>query len=682
MQYTIKDFWIPLFKSSTEPDASTPLAQGWSFQDAGLPTFKEAPLTLSPEANDDDSDPEHARILLISAPGAVGKTTLARQIAYETHSVYINLAIADPVGAYTLTGGLSHSKLLEKWNDQTIVTLIDGLDEARLRVTQEAFEAFLKDVAMLSSERTVPTVIFGRTAAVQDAWILLEGGVDVAVLEIGYYVFSDSVDLADRIIKNESPNRPYASAEQEAVRLLLKQLRDQTKNDESRFAGYAPVIHAVAKTVSGEKNPSKLISKIKKGEQPVTLKDIASVILKREHEKLGLSFQDPDLSKKLYTPAEQLQQLIARIYGLQGPQLPQMSAADAKKYSEALDQWVPEHPFLDGSGKSPSSAVFGAVISAEALRSSKASAPALERELGRSAAANPFLHEFYMDKDKTAKEPVLIPAEHIGVIYSSLRASLSVGDTANLAVGEVEEPTEEEEELRSDVEIVITRRDADPRALRFRTEQTDAIRLGAHVEDVDIVAPRADVVIGPGQEATLVSPINIQCKKLTISSHNAVVERSSDQKTAAVFLQAEEFDGDVASVPVCRAVELSCSWPGVQGYPWTSFATDPPLLEDHRVDEALNRFRQFVIVFRSHGKKRLARFRGKLEHSRMTKGCGQEILDAMVDDGIVTLEQPMYFLDAKRLAALTGMTYVNCMAKRFDEDAITFVRKAIGIEGQ
>lgn len=303
--------------------------------------------------------------------------------------------------------------------------------------------------------------------------------------------------------------------------------------------------------------------------------------------------------------------------------------------------------------------------------------------MGRSAAANPFLHEFYMDKDKTAKEPVLIPAEHIGVIYSSLRASLSVGDTANLAVGEVEEPTEEEEELRSDVEIVITRRDADPRALRFRTEQTDAIRLGAHVEDVDIVAPRADVVIGPGQEATLVSPINIQCKKLTISSHNAVVERSSDQKTAAVFLQAEEFDGDVASVPVCRAgVELSCSWPGVQGYPWTSFATDPPPLEDPRVDEALNRFRQFVIVFRSHGKRRLARFRGKLEHSRMTKGCGQEILDAMIDDGIVTLEQPMYFLDAKRLAALTGMTYVDCMAKRFDEDAITFVRKAIGIEGQ
>ena len=363
MQYTIENFWIPRLKSGAELETSASLVQGWSFQKDGLLTFKEAPLTLDAEV-DGDSDPERAHILLVSAPGAVGKTTLAKQIACETHSVYIDLAAAEPVGGNTLSGGLFRSSLSEKWNNQTIAALID----------------------------------------------------------------------------------------------------------ESRFAGYAPVVHAVAKTVSGEKNPSKLISKIKEGEQPVTLKDIASVILEREHEKLGgLSFQDPGLSGKLYTTVEQIQRLIARIYGLQlqDPRLPQMNAADAKKHSEVLDQWVPEHPFLDGSGKKPSSVVFGAIISAEALRSSEASAPALGRELGRGAAANPFLHEFYVDK--AAQEPVLIPADHIGVIYSSLRASLSVGDAASLVVDEVEEPIEGE--LRSDVEIFITRRAADPRTLRFRTEQ-------------------------------------------------------------------------------------------------------------------------------------------------------------------------------------------------------------------
>jgi hypothetical protein len=44
--------------------------------------------------------------------------------------------------------------------------LIDALDEARLRVTQEAFEAFLRDVDQLS-RRSMPTVLFGRTGAIR-----------------------------------------------------------------------------------------------------------------------------------------------------------------------------------------------------------------------------------------------------------------------------------------------------------------------------------------------------------------------------------------------------------------------------------------------------------------------------------------------------------------------------------
>ena len=251
---------------------------------------------------------------------------------------------------------------------------------------------------------------------------------------------------------------------------------------------------------------------------------------------------------------------------------------------------------------------------------------------------------------------------------------------------EVEEPTEEEDELRSDVEIVIRRGDDSLRTLTFRTDQTDAIRLGAHVEDVNIVAPYANVVIGPGQEATLVSPVNIQCDKLTISTRKIVVEPSTDstdQRTAAVVLQADEFDGGVGSVPVRRGgVELTCISERVLGYPWIDFAATPVFPDDPGTKEALHRLRKFVIAFRSHGKGRLARFRKKLEHSRMTKGPGREILNAMVRRRILTREQSMYFLDAGRLAELTGVTYVDCMAGRFPPEAVTFVRRAIGMEGE
>ena len=115
MRYTIDDFWIPVLKSNTKPAHSAALVQGWSFQEEGLPTFKEAPLALDPKITDvsdpEDADPKDAQILLVSAPGAVGKTTLAKQIAYETHSIYVDLSAAEPVGGSTLSGSLYDSGL-------------------------------------------------------------------------------------------------------------------------------------------------------------------------------------------------------------------------------------------------------------------------------------------------------------------------------------------------------------------------------------------------------------------------------------------------------------------------------------------------------------------------------------------------------------------------------------------
>ena len=95
------------------------------------------------------------------------------------------------------------------------------------------------------------------------------------------------------------------------------------------------------------------------------------------------------------------------------------------------------------------------------------------------------------------------------------------------------------------------------------------------------------------------------------------------------------------------------------------------------MDEALRRFRKFVIAFQSHGKGRLARFKGKIEHARMTKGTGQVVLDLMLAEGILSLRGPMYFLDPDRLGAQTGATYVDCMARRFDAKAVAFAQRAL-----
>ncbi len=522
-------------------------------------------------------------------------------------------------------------------------------------------------------------VLFGRTGAAQDAWLVLtESGADVAVLEIGYYGAAASVDFAEARLHATRPDSAYRSAGRKAIELLLAQLRNQTDSDGDRFAGYAPVLQAVAERVAKEANPSALVAQIEKGAEPVTLQTVASAILERERGKLlGLPFEDSKLANSLYLPDEQLGRLVARLYGLPPPDLPSMGPKDAQTYDAALDTWVAEHPFLDGHDR-PSSAVFDAMISTRALRNPASREAALLRELGRGSAANPFLSEFYISAGET-DGLVHLPPEHIGIVYASLRARLSIGDTASLFVEGAEE-VEEEAALQAEVEITLSRRSADrPRVLRFETEQIGPVRLGAHIEDVDITVPHTRVDIGPGPEAVLIAPVSIQCKELALATKKVIVECPAGRQEAAVFLEAKAYDGpQMVSVPIVRGdVSLAASWPGVSSYPWTNFAADPTPIEDPRIDEALRRLRRFVVAFRSHSKGRLARYRGKIEHERMIKGTGREILNLMLAEKILSLEGPMYFLNSDQLATKTGLNYFTCMGRRFGAKAIDFAGRAL-----
>lgn len=678
--YTIQDFWRARIPAS-QVGAANPIA-GWSVERDGFPTFKEAPLTKSTEPSS-ASDPQNSPIILISAPGAVGKSTLARQLAFATNAVYVDLAKADPVGGNAISGGLVRSGLYSSWQSQTTTLIIDGLDEARLRVTQEAFKAFLEDVAQLSRDRRLPTVLFGRTGAIQDAWLLLaDCGVDAPVLEIGYYNEADSVDFAMARVRAMRPNSSHVAVEREAVQLLLRRLRDETVADGDRFAGYAPVLQAIAERVGREDNSAALVAKIMGGAQPITLQVVVSSILERERGKIdGLKFETDGLTGKLYLPDEQLDRLVARIYSLEPPAMPHMKAADVNTYSTALETWVAEHPFLNGPYQA-SSAVFDAIISVRALRNPISAETAALRELRRGAAANPFLSEFYLPGTITT-QPVFLPPEHIGIIYASLRARLSLGDTASLLV-EAPEEAKDEQALTAQVEITLARRGSErPRILSFNTEQTGVLRLGSYVEDVDLMVPLSHVEIGPGPEAVFFAPINIQCERLTIAASRMIVECAPGSSNAAVFLEADTSNGSqVTSVPVLRGhASLAVVWPSARLHPWTSFATAPSVDADPRVEEGLRRFRRFVTAFRSHSKGNLARYVEKIDHERMTKGAGHAVLNRMKSEGILTQAGAMYFLDPSRLGELTGATYADCMSRRFSAKAIAFVRGALETGG-
>ena len=461
--YTIGGFWLPQLGPTTTRADHRPLVRGWEFIDQGLSTFKEAPLTLNEECSQ-GVDPAECSIILVSAPGAVGKSTLARQIAYRTGSVYIDLAESEPVGGNTLSGGLARSGLYSSWESGQLTVMIDGLDEAKLRVSDEGFQAFLSDVGILSEPRRTQTVVFGRTKAVEDAWLYIPGSHRVAVLEIGYYGIEESIDFADTVLRERHPGRQFKSVDRDALKLLLDRLRNQTEGDENRFAGYAPVLQAVAERVASEDNAINLINDLNTGGQPpVTLQSITTSILNREQGKLSqIQLQDPTLHGRLYTPEEQLSRLVARSFGTPPPTLPDMSQEDLRNYIEKVDPWLEEHPFLSGSDH-PRSAVFEAAIKAEALRHEGAESTAAHLELEKGELANPFLYLFYGREPEN--EVLNIRAEHVGVYYNSVRASLANSEMASLSIED-----DDDDVIYAYGEIEIIRRGLqDPTQTRFCT---------------------------------------------------------------------------------------------------------------------------------------------------------------------------------------------------------------------
>ena len=294
---------------------------------------------------------------------------------------------------------------------------------------------------------------------------------------------------------------------------------------------------------------------LKKAVQPVTLQDVASAILERERTKLGpLNFEDSEVSKRLYLPNEQLGHLAAKVYGNPAPEMPHMSPLDAQTYENALKTWVDDHPFLDGRDR-PSSAVFDAMIATWTLRHSKsdhAKDTAVERELARGIAANPILSEIYMNELFRGDE-LYIPPEHVGIVYSSLRARLSLGDAASMLIEDTETSVDDDE-LRAEVEITHLRRnDQRARVVELKTDREGLVRLGTHVEDVEVVAPDSCVEFGSGDEAVLVAPISIQCGLLSIESKKLIAEPSPSSSMGTVYLEAREFTGyKMTSVPVLR----------------------------------------------------------------------------------------------------------------------------------
>lgn len=693
MEYSIDQFWRPRFASVREQNPCITLP-GWHAESRKSPAYVEAALSLRPDFSDLSQS-----VWLIAAPGAVGKSTLAKEICAATNAVYLDLATAATVAGNYLVGGLVKAELWSAWQAGESTLLVDALDEARLRVTQSSFEDFLADVANVAGTRGVPIVLLGRIGIVEEAWSILndKSGLNPPIFDIELFQPARAMTFVQAAIKrlaiatdSTTGKRTYAHLEgalaahksvyEKAVASFVDHLTAKTSADGRQFAGYAPVLEAVATVIASESNPGKIDDAIESIFKGQVLGRVTSEVMVREAGKLAnqLAATVPGVnSAGLYEADEQLSRLASLVLGAGSPKLPSSLPQHAvAAYEEAIQSLLPQHPFLDSRAQRPAGAVFGACILAAALIGDDVDlARAAQRVAsGGPNTPNPFLLNFYR---QALDGRNVIPAEHVGLLYASLEATAGAGEIVRLNA---------EGDGSLEIEMSLLRHDDKEEIYEFSTIAGSELRFGRRVGGITVDAESVDIELGDGDQLELIAPVALKGRNLVINCGELVIKpnhaRSDDQ---VVYIEAAQAmaDGNLRPPTVRPGVNLQVAWSDSKVYPWNPFASTGGEDSDPRMADAQRALRRLCISFRSHSKGRLARYKGKVEHFRMTKGAlGVALRQCLVRDGVLSLEGEMYFLEPNVLGDRVGVSFQDLKLKHYSPQSRAYLQGMLDGLGQ
>ncbi|MGH3972790.1 MAG: hypothetical protein ACRDS9_05635 [Pseudonocardiaceae bacterium] len=337
--------------------------------------------------------PENASVLLIEAPGAVGKSAAATALAHHLNWPLIRAERAQ-VGDYTLLGLIQDALGITGTYVRDIAlaeagVVIDSLDEAHLKAGTENFLAFIKNVMKVSGSQILPevrppsVVLFSRIDTAELVELAFaDQSVPLARARLEFFDLKASRDfiasyLRLRFCETMRPEynvalaspRPFEKLRDGRMtqigKVLLAQRDvrlDSAWEEVKDFLGYAPVLIALAESLAVT-NPAAQVRELEATDEGRLLREIVNFILVREqskfvehlvsklHAMMPADQSDEVGIASIYAPQEQAIRLLGRVSGVQvATSLPAtLPQAVRVQYEEAVDTFLPDHPFLKGS---------------------------------------------------------------------------------------------------------------------------------------------------------------------------------------------------------------------------------------------------------------------------------------------------------------------------------------------
>lgn len=659
--------------------------------DAAISISQPNPHFVKPPLREIHQPSGSCPILLISAPGAVGKTTLAGFISAEKQSHLWDLArlsLGSNTFLGTLAKGFGSSKLsdiLQLLSAGQVLFVLDAFDEAEIASGGWAdIETFLREIYeyVKQAPRTC-MIMLARSETASYIRVILDdieaGSLGVyAMYEIDYFDEEPARQFVglqmDRVWQlkgkgDAAPHRKHPIPYNDALSRVLTSLQQALSSNSNAswdipevrsFLGYAPVLQAVATYLGQSENFKDIDGAVttspELGSGTSLVAKLLTDLVQREQNKLIEGLQKQNIAEAnswdkwqtIYNQYEQLRRIFLWTRS-------DAAATNADKslppwlvtpYEAALATMLPQHPFLrERCFTGPAFRDYTLAFLLSEIGANDEVRAFLDEP---SCPVSPMLAQFYMHCARGSA-----PGDLAGYLYESAvaRHGIRACPRMILIAPDCHDGTSTAHRLEvfddlSDGSCLPTTSPADV-AFDLLVDRQHPVVFSRQLRHAVLVV-RGQLVLGSPHVDFEMTDVEVISDSLTFRSSRVVVRTSGG---VGVTLKALQYTQIPAALRVDKLGDgpLSISWPGGDTYPWSRYFVGELHEEPQSVEGALLALRKILTWFRRDKRSDLARY--KLLIDNVAVGCSKFracLRDYLIRERILVESGCLYKLDVQR----------------------------------
>lgn len=419
---------------------------------------------------------QQCHYVIVSAPGAVGKSAFGLHLAQTKNAMLWDLAKLR-LGSNTFIGSVLQavgrknlSDFLDSIASGATTLVFDAFDEAELHSGWSGVEEFLRDVIAHTGNGSAGSVIFlarRSTAEMLELALdeILPEGKRFTTAGIGFFSKAGATELVlAQIAKTKGPeylqrnDMVLKEKAREAFSMPVAgepgvaNADDWHSPEHERFFGYAPVLQTIATLLADSENPFTLSFDQTRSGYAAIVADILERIQNREREKFHAaavqrfaSEKNADLSA-VYSADDQHSRLLGHLNSDPSEAYAVQVSLDSKVSSQLEEMFrifLPQHPFL--SGNDFAGPAFRDFVLARGLTSDKRRFSAELWIEERQPLPTPILATLYHSTGGGAAD-----ASDIELLYESANAGSVSGQSSLLLFVSEDDPSNLSIEIASD----------------------------------------------------------------------------------------------------------------------------------------------------------------------------------------------------------------------------------------